>query len=125
MEPRRRRQVLPVRGQAQFLGHDRAEGEMMLKHRRDRLHGQSLQPRPQVNDPSKGDVMDDDMYDLAREVDRRYRRREFLALYGTWMTIAVLILIGVWLTGCSTVPDPGTRIGPYDISLTSHREALQ
>ena len=67
---------------------------------------------------------DEDIYALARDVDRRYRRQEFIQLYLTWLTICVLVLAGVWLTGCSTVPDPGTRIGPYDISLTSHREAL-
>jgi len=61
---------------------------------------------------------------LARDLDRRYRQREFIRLYLTWMAMAALVLAGVWLTGCSTVPDPGTRIGPYDISLTSHREAL-
>lgn len=42
---------------------------------------------------------EDAIYALARDMDRRYRRREFIQLYLTWLTVAVLVLAGVWLTG--------------------------
>lgn len=38
--------------------------------------------------------------------------------------LAVAFLV-VFLTSCQTVDPCNTCIGPYDITLTSHREALQ
>jgi hypothetical protein len=45
------------------------------------------------------------------------------------MVIAVVIVIGVLLSGCKAQTvigpcPPGQCIGPYDLTLSSHREAL-
>ena len=48
------------------------------------------------------------------------------------LILAVAIVLGLTLSGCTSVP-PGTYVGtgtcascvgPYDLTLTSHREAL-
>lgn len=50
--------------------------------------------------------------------------------YGLLLWLAIAVVVGLILSGCTTTGPvigscpPGQCIGPYDVTLTSHREAL-
>jgi hypothetical protein len=50
--------------------------------------------------------------------------------YSLLLWLAIAVVVGLILSGCTTTGPvigsclPGQCIGPYDVTLTSHREAL-
>lgn len=80
---------------------------------------EQLQPEPEP--PVREDP---EIVALRLRVGRSYRRRELLRGVGTVLGLLALAGMLVALAGCVTACPPGQCIGPYDLTLSSHREAL-
>lgn len=92
-------------------------------------------PRPKVFSPDWTPIEkrvaahfpdEDAILRLSREMDVRYRNRRFVRGYVEMLAFLLIsLLVFGALFGCATTPDPSARIGPYDITLSSHRDALR